>query len=323
MARLRKRGETWTAEVRRKGFKPIARTFDRKADAEKWVAEVEAKMLAGRYVDTREAETTTLHEALVRYAREVTPTKKGAQREEGRIKRWQTDPLASKSLAALRGSDLATWRDARLKAGASANTVRLDLALISHLFTIAEKEWNLPVDNPCVKIRKPSPGAGREVRMMPDQEKAILSEAAKINPELTAWIVLAVETGMRRSELAGLRREWITGRVARLPDTKNGTARSVPLSGRALETIAALSVRDDGFVLGMDLDWMTAAFAKAAERAGFPEIRFHDLRHEATSRLFERGLDVMEVAQITGHKTLIMLRRYTHLNAEKLAEKLA
>lgn len=222
----------------------------------------------------------------------------------------------------MRGSDLAAWRDAKLKAGAKANTVRLDLAVISHLYTIAAKEWSLPVDNPCAKIRKPSAGQGREVRMSPEKEAAILAEAAKINPELPAWIVLAVETGMRRSELAGLRREWIAGRVARLPDTKNGTARSVPLSSRALDTLASLPAREDGRALGMDLDWVTAAFAKAAARAGFPEIRLHDCRHEATSRLFERGLNPMEVAAITGHKTLTMLKRYTHLNAEALADKL-
>jgi integrase len=323
MARFRKRGETWTIEVRRKGFKPIARTFDKKADGEKWAADVEAKMLAGRYVDTREAESLTLAEALERYGREVTPSKKGAKIELLRLCRWQRSALAGKSLAALRSSDLAAWRDKRLAEGQKPNTVRLDLALISHLYTIAAKEWGLPVDNPCAKIRKPSAGQGREVRMSADQEALILVELAKINPELVAWATLAVESGMRRGELASLRREWFVGRVVRIPDTKNGEPRRVPLSSRAVSALASLPVLEDGRVFALSLDWVTKAFSLAAARAGHPEIRFHDLRHEATSRLFERGLNPMEVAAITGHKTLIMLKRYTHLNAERLADKLA
>lgn len=322
MARIRKRGDSWQAEVIRKGFKPISRTFDRKADAEKWSKEVEAQMLGGRYVDTREAESLTVADALDRYKREVTPGKKGAKREADRIERWRADPLASKSIAALRSSDLAAWRDAKIKVGLSPNSVRLELALISHLYTIAAKEWGLPVVNPCANIRKPSAGPGREVRMSPPQEAAILAEAAQINPELPAWIVLAVETGMRRGEVAGLRWEWIKGRVVRLPDTKNGSARDVPLSPRAQDMLSALPRRIDGRVLGMDLDWVTKAFGEAAARAGCPEIRFHDLRHEATSRFFEKGLGIMEVATITGHKTLAMLRRYTHMSAERLADKL-
>lgn len=322
MAYFRKRSGSWVVEIRRKGYEPISRTFDLKAEGEKWASEIEAKMLAGRYVDTREAEATTLGQALERYAREVTPSKKGAKREADRIKRWIADPLASKSLAALRGSDMATWRDAKFKAGAKPDTVRLDLAVISHLYTIATKEWNLPVENPCAKIRKPSAGQGRDVRMSLGQEAAIITEAAKINAELPAWIILAVETGMRRGELAGLRREWITGRVVKLPDTKNGMARSVPLSKRAVALLSSLPVRLDGGVFGMDHDWVTKAFAAAAGRAGFPDIRFHDIRHEATSRLFERGLSMMEVATIVGHKTLSMLRRYAHLNADDLAAKL-
>jgi len=322
MARFRKRGDSWTVEIRRNGYKPIARTFDTKAQGEKWAAEVESKMLAGRYVDTREAESLTLAEALERYGREVTPGKKGAKVELLRIGRWCKTLLATKSLAALRGSDLAAWRDKRLAEGQKPNTVRLDLALISHLYTIAAKEWGLPVENPCSKIRKPSAGKGREVRVTPDQEAAIVAELAKINPELVAWATLACETGMRRGELASLRREWITGRVVRIPDTKNGEPRSVPLSSRALAALAFLPVLEDGRVFALSLGWVTKAFAVAADRAGHAEIRLHDWRHEATSRLFERGLNAMEVAAITGHKTLIMLKRYTHLNAEKLADKI-
>ena len=126
MAYFRKRSGSWVVEVRRKGFAPISRTFDTKPQGEKWAAEVEAKMLAGRYVDTREAESLTLADALERYGREVTPCKKGAKVELLRLGRWQRSALAGKSLVALRSSDLAAWRDKRLAEGQKPNTVRLD-----------------------------------------------------------------------------------------------------------------------------------------------------------------------------------------------------
>jgi integrase len=322
MARFRKRSGSWTAEIRRKGYAPIARTFDTKAEAERWASTVEGKMLSGRYVDTREAEATTLREALARYGREVTPGKKGAAREAKRLRMWSADPLSSRSLASLRGSDFAAWRDARLAGGAKSNTVRLDLALVSHLFTIAVKEWCLPLENPLAKIRKPPAGLGRDVRLPAHAESRVIAEAVAISAELPAWIILAIETGMRRGEMESARREWISGPVLKLPTTKNGTARDVPLSSRALAAIAALPVRMDGRLLGLSGEWVGRLFARVAEAAGCPEVRFHDLRHEATSRFFERGLNPMEVAAITGHKTLAMLKRYTHLKAEDLARRL-
>ncbi len=322
MATFIRRPSGWLAQIRRTGHKSISRTFDTKVEAERWALSVEATMGQGKYVDTREAESTTLIECLNRYGREVTPSKKGASREMIRIGTLKKAPFADKSIAAVRSTDVAAWRDSRLQSGTAGNTVRLDLALLSHLYTIAIKEWGLPVTNPVTNIRKPPVGKPKDERCLPHQEEMILSALDKINPELRIWAIVAVETGMRRGEIYSLRKEWVRGRVAYLPDTKNGTARQVPLSSRAREALSQLPTMLDGRMFPLNLDYVTRQFSEAADAAGFPKITFHVLRHEATSRFFERGLNMMQVAAITGHKTMVMLRRYTHLQGEDLASLL-
>jgi integrase len=144
---------------------------------------------------------------------------------------------------------------------------------------------------------------------------------------LEPLIILALETGMRLGELLGL--EWprvkLDTRVAHLPVTKNGEPRSVPLSSKAIETLMRVPRNLQNhrvFWTWTRSDSVENAWKRAVVNAEIIGLRFHDLRHEATSRLFERGLSLPEVASITGHKTWSMLRRYTHLKAEDLAAKL-
>ena len=141
---------------------------------------------------------------------------------------------------------------------------------------------------------------------------------------ITPVVVIALETGMRLGEIVSLK--WsevdLVTQVARLTDTKIGTGRDVPLSSRAARTLEALPRSLDGRVFPIGVAAVKSSFHAAAKRAELDDFRFHDLRHEATSRFFERDLDIMEVAAITGHKTLTMLKRYTHLRAADLARKL-
>lgn len=320
MATIQRRSGAWRALIRRKGYPHLSATFDTKAEAEQWAREVETEMGRSRWVDTREADTLTLAEALDRYRREVSEHKKSHRNERSRLAILTRD-LGHHTLTGLRSSDVAAYRDERLKV-ASGSTVRRDLALLSHLYAIALKEWGLPVDNPCAKIRKPKLNKERERRVTASQLALIVAEAGRRHREMPAIITLAVESGMRRGELLGLRREDVRGRVAHLADTKNGTARAVPLSRAAREAIASLPLRLDGQLFGLHPDTVTGYFRRSCVAVGLAGLRFHDLRHEATSRFFERGLSIMEVAAITGHKDLRMLRRYTHLNPDALADKL-
>ena len=163
---------------------------------------------------------------------------------------------------------------------------------------------------------------GRDRRLKANELDDILR--ASESEELGRVVQLVLETAMRRGEISTLRWENIDlkNKSILLRDTKNGDTRPVPLSSRAIKLLKALPRRIDGGVFGMLPDSITRAFDRACQRAGVEHLRFHDLRHEATSRLFEKGLNPMEVASITGHKTLQMLKRYTHLKVEDLARKL-
>ncbi|HCP54549.1 MULTISPECIES: integrase [Pseudomonas] len=323
MAYYEKRGEAWRAQIRRKGYPTLSATFDTKAEAQRWAAGIEGDMSRSRYVDQREAERTSLAEALKRYRAEVSDHKKGAKQEAARIARWLEHPLADKSLAEITSSQLAGYRDERIALGASGATVRLDLAIISHLYTVASKEWNMDgLNNPVHNLRLPSTSKSRDRRPTTAELEKLYAAAADIHPELPVIIALAADTAMRRSELVLLRREQVKGKVAYLEDTKNGQRRAVPLSTRALALIKGLPARLDGRLFSLKPDSVSNYFALARDAAGIEDLRLHDMRHEATSRLFEMGLPVMEAAAVTGHKTLSQLARYTHLRPEDIADKL-
>lgn len=267
----------------------------------------------------------TLWTALDTYSRTVTPTKKGRNQEARRLRIWQQHPLADRQLESLRGVDFAGYRDRRLEAGASRSTVRLELAIISHLYSVAARDWGLEgIKNPIKTMRIPAPVRGRERRLREGEEPRLLAAAEQITGPLKPLILLALETAMRRGELVTLR--WRDVNLARrtvfLPDTKNGDARTVPLTTRAGAILEAMPRTAERVFPYCDA-WVSRRFHQAANVAGLEDLRFHDLRHEATSRLFELGrFTMLEISLITGHKTLAMLKRYTHLTAAQLAAKL-
>lgn len=324
MATYIKRGDAWRAQIRRKGHPALSATFDTKAEAQRWAAEIEGDMSRARFVDLREAEQTTLAEALERYRREVTQGKKGRRQEEIRIDRLVESRYGAMSLAAIKSSTMAEYRDSELKRGVSTATVRLNLAILSHLYTVAVKDWGIQgLVNPCKNIRMPKGSKQRDRRPTSAELDRLYKAAGEMNAQLPVMIELAIETAMRRSELVMLRKDQIRGKVAFLEDTKNGERRAVPLSKRALELLAGLPTPiGGGRYFSLTLNTVSNYFPKACAAAGVEGLRLHDLRHEATSRLFERGFNMMEVASITGHKTLAMLKRYTHLSPQDLAERL-
>lgn len=329
MATIRKLASgKWNAQVRRKGHAPISKSFINQKDAAQWGRLIESDMDKGVFIDRSAAEITTLADALKRYQLEVTPHKKGADRERDRLAVWLHHPLAKRSLSSLKSKDFAQYRDARLKQ-VSSNTVRLELAIVSHLFTIALKEWGIPAVNPLSGIRKPKPSNSRTRRLEGDEEDRLLRACkGSRNALLYSIVVVAIETGMRLSEL--LKLTWadvdFAKRLAYLEDTKNGTGRAIPLSIRAIEVLSAMprniATSRVFYAWPQRPDAISGAWNPAKERAGIVDLHFHDLRHEAASRLFEKGLNVMEVASITGHKTVQMLYRYTHLKPESLLAKL-
>ena len=308
----------WQAIIRRKGYPTRTKTFRTKTEARNWAQIEESEMARGVWQDTSEAEATTLGEALQRYAVEVSARKKGREQELCRIRRWIENPLACRSLASLRGKDFSAYVQSREKEQASPNTIRLEMAIIGNLFTVARKEWGMEsLSNPAQLVRLPARPKGRDRRIEPGEWGALL---AQLPSPHDAVVSLLVETGMRRGELAAMQWEQVDWSVPSvlLPDTKNGTAREVPLSTAAVGVLEGLNPRSAGPVWGMAPQSFSQAFIRACKRAGIEDLRLHDLRHEATSRLVERGLGVAQVTTITGHKDLRMFQRYTHLKARDL-----
>ncbi|MDA8118621.1 MAG: site-specific integrase, partial [Gammaproteobacteria bacterium] len=249
-------------------------------------------------------------------------------REKNRIAVLTALPIARRSLASIKGSDIATFIRGRQAEGLGANAIRLDLALLSHVFTVAGSAWGMEsLGNPVKRIRgqRPKLPGGRTRRLVDDEHRRLIEAAAKDQGgEIGPIITWAIETAMRRSEIAAMRWDHLDrrARVLLIPETKTGTPRRVPLSTAALGVLDGLPRRIDGRVWGMRPDSISQAFERVCKAAGVEGLTFHDLRHEATSRLFEKGLNPMEVAAITGHKTLQMLKRYTHLRAEDLVGRL-
>jgi integrase len=376
MPTIRKRGHyQWEAQVRRRGYPAQSKTFNTKAEAEAWSGMIESEMSRGVWVSRSEAEATTLSEALDRYEQEISLSKKGAAQELSVLKTYKAVDLSKRPLATIRGADVANLRDEWLKYYKPATVLRR-LAVLSHVFSIARKEWGMDsLSNPVELVRKPQPNNARTRRIAAnnpsvstvggeecesqrsaqDGELERIAEASG-SSLLPPIIWLAVETAMRRGEIVSLL--WVNvdlhRRVVHLPSTKNGEARDVPLSSRAVAVLQKLKdVRDRakndtresaednaGRVFEIRSDAVTRAFERAVARARklyvdeskatklrpdrkfLMDLRFHDLRHEATSRLASI-FPMHELTKITGHKDPRMLMRYYHPRAEDLAKKLS
>lgn len=332
--------EYWRVEVRRRGYKPIYRTFDTRQQAQQWARRTEGEMDAGVYVDRTEAERTTLREALERYQREIVPTKRYPKQENTRIGRWLRHELAYRTLASLRGADFARYRDERRAAGRAENTIRLELQVVSHLFETARKEWGLDgLMNPLKNIRKPSGSSARDRRLQPGEYEQIHARLqVSANPYAAPAFELAIETSLRQGSLFSLRWQWIDlgARMIRFPAAarsaeNKGVPPVLPLSTRAVLVLQALRPRNElgeviqnptGEVFPTTANAVMCVWKRALAGLEIENLRWHDLRHEAVSRLFERSLNPLEVASISGHRSMQMLRRYTHLKPESLLERL-
>lgn len=345
----RKNG-TITARVRRHGITK-SETFSTRASAEAWARKVESEIERGLWRDTTEAERVTMAELFDLYEKKVLPSLRG--HGYGTALSHLRDHLGKKTLARLTAADVARYRDERLEA-VSGDTVRKELGVLSRLIDLASTEWGYNIiANPCRSVKKPAAGKARDRRLSAREASRLWKSLGQSkSPYMLPFCQFAVETAMRRGEI--LKLDWrhvdLKRRVAFLPETKNGEARAVPLSIAAATILEGVLDKDakgkpirklTGKVFPVSESLVAQAWGHAVSRARkkyiedcekthkkpdadfLVNLRFHDLRHEATSRLFERGVfDSMEVASITGHKTLAMLKRYTHLRAEDLAKKL-
>ena len=328
MATIYKRGLRWHALIRRKGLKTTDKSFETRKEAAIWSRDIESKVDRGIVNDIAKATRITMAELFDRYGAETASYKRNSRCEQYMLMMLKNH-LGHLTLSRLSREAVAQFRDDRLAEGKSPATVRNNLHLLSAVVTLAISDWGFELSyNPVRRIRKPQVDNARDRRLETGEEQRLLEAAAKArNPMARPLIILALETAMRIGELLSL--EWdnidTDRRQAFLPRTKNGKARYVPLSSVAISTLNTIE-RTEGqkrvFKWWCGPESFHNLWARLINRAGITNLRFHDLRHEAASRLSDRGMDILRIAAITGHSSLQMLKRYTHFRTFDLAEEL-
>jgi len=285
-----------------------------------------------------EARRRTLSELVDRYIEDVIPTKRTGHKKDAALLSWWKEELGTYFLADVSPALVVECRD-RLARGVtyrgtrrSPATVNRYLAGLSHAFTIAVQEWGWLEENPIRKVRRLEESRGR-VRSLSDEERPRLLDACKANPDhrLYPLIILALSTGARQGELLRLR--WrdvdLEREVAVLHETNNKERRTLPLSGEALRVIRELArVRriDTDVVFSSPAGkpvFPQKAWEAALKEAEIKDFRFHDLRHSAASYLAMSGATLAEIAEVLGHKTLQMVKRYSHLTEQHTSRVVA
>jgi integrase len=321
MASFRKHGAGWRAEVYKKGVRK-AQTFPTKAEAKAW-----AHALEGELAEGLRPSSLTVGKMMERYAKDVSPSKKGAKWEQLRIAAFQAMPLAQVRLSEVDQTHISAWRDERLKT-VKPGTLLREWTLLSHGFQIAVKEWLYLSQNPMTGVRRPLEPAPR-TRILSGIEQETLAYAFGANYETAtgrvgAALVLALETGMRAGELCGL--TWdkvdLVTCVADLPKTKNGDARQVPLSQKAVELLKQLPKQDsNSSCLRLNVQQMDSLWRKIRDKAGILDCHFHDSRATAVTNLAKK-LNILDLARMIGHRDLRSLQIYYRESAEDIAKKL-
>lgn len=350
--------KSYHVQIRIQGFPPQTKTFDSKTVAKQWAAYVESELRAGRYMPRAEAQRHTMRELLETYRGKVLPRKPKEMRTQSPQIDWWIGKLGSYSLADISPALIAKYRDElqqtpygkrkdRLRSPA---TVVRYMAVLSHAFNVAVKEWGWLPDSPMAKVTKPKVSNSRLRHLSQDELSRLLAAAkASANRYLYTVLITALSTGMRYGELINLR--WRNVLIEDADDvglilletTKNGEPRGVPLVKQACLAIKALrmahaekhsgKVDQDALLFPREKKSTEAdshkpveirkAWETALKRAEIANFRFHDLRHTAASYLAMDGATAPEIAEILGHKSLQMVKRYSHFNKAHLAKVMA
>ena len=333
MAYIRQRKGRWTVAIRHRRGQQIYKTFIKKSDALRFMNETETQIQTNRYRDISEASKTTLKIVIQRYVREIIKDKADKKRERSKYNVILRNDICRRTLTELRSSDFAKFRDQRLELGITNSTVNRELSAMRVAIQTSIDEWDcwLP-ENPVKSSIKLTENPARERRLKAGEYEKLMI-ACKRNTKWSSpsiyWcpaINFAIETAMRLSEQLSLRWENLdlNKRTAFLPAaiTKTKRSRTVALTDKALEVLKEIPRHISGAVFPMSLSYHNRGWHTLCKHADIVGLRWHDLRREAISRMFERGLSITEVQSLSGHLTLQMLSTYMTHEAEKLAIKL-
>lgn len=330
MATIRKHRDKFQVRIRRKDVPALTRTFATFSDAKEWATLQERKADRGELgADRKELERITLAKLVERYRDEVLPMKKAETVERYILNAFLRHPICKKRLSDLTTADFAAYRDQRLRKISPASLKR-QLTPVRNMFKVARMEWDIPLaSNPLSGLTLKARDNKRERRLQDGEYEKLTASLAKTrNPLLAPIVRLALATAMRRGEILALRVRDVdlARKTAIIREAKNGHSRSIPLTSAAIQAVQeAISLTRPGTgerLFPIAPAALREAWDCATSRAELEDLHFHDLRHEAISRLFELGLTVPEVASVSGHRTMTQLMRYAHANAHSLRAKL-
>ena len=314
MATIRKRGAKWQVQVRRVGFRSVSSSFHVLKDAQAWarLMEVHADRRDLPH-DHKALGQVTLGDLVKRYRDTVSVKKRGAEVERIVLAAFLRHAICRKRLFEIGPAEFASYRDERLKS-VSPSTLKRQLSPLHNMFVLAKEEWGVPLRaNPLDRVRLTRASSNRERRLKDGElDRLIVAARSCRNRLITPIILLALETGMRRGEIFRMCWEHIQRHTSSLfiPHTKNGQARSIPITDAALDILHSVP-HHEARVFPISVNAFRLAWERLRTRAGVIDLHFHDLRHEAISRFFEKGLNVPEVALISGHRDPRMLSKTT------------
>lgn len=323
MAKPVKRGNKWFVQVQVKG-KRKSGSFPTKEHARQWAIQTEIELhdeLAGK-IKPRE-----VRDLFTRYAKEVSPKKRGQQKELLRLEVFKRMPLADIRTDKLCPQDIADWRDERLKT-VSGDSVNRDWNLLSAVFTHAIKEWRWLHDNPCAKASRPEKGKARSRRPTNDELDKILyclghdgHTPITVRQRVAFMVLFAIETAMRAGEICNITWHDVHEKYVHTPAAKNGHSRDVPLSKEARRIIGMMP-KEGETVFRVKASVLDATWRKARDSALVNDLHFHDLRREALTRLSKK-LPVMDLARLSGHRDLrILMNVYYNPSPDDMSDLL-
>ena len=340
MATIRRHRDKFQVRIRRTGFPTITKTFAKLQDAKEWGRHQERQADRGELgPDRKVLETITLADLVRRYKDDVLPSKKGGSVEAIMLTAFLRHAICKKRLSDLTVTDFGKFRDDKLagtdgKPGITPKSVKRLLSPVQHMFELAMTDWEVPLrENPLARFKLKVTDNKRQRRLRDGELDRLLLAGEKTQNRLVVPIIrVALETGMRRGEILALRPRDIDLERASVTvrESKNGYARTIPLSPTALTVLAASidGMSDDdrkrnARMFPMAPNALLLSWNRLVRRAKIDDLHFHDLRHEAISRLFELGLTVPEVASVSGHRTLAQLMRYSHANHASIRAKIS
>lgn len=328
-ARTTRKGIRYRARITLNGHPRLSETFTTRRAAERWAQKIETAIREGRYAPTKQKDSHSFGELLDRFiADELGPhtTRTNPDSQILLLRWWERQIGGHSPLHLVSASEIAAARNTLKSGGAisgkpvAASTINGYLTILSAAFTYGITELYWLEENPCRKVSRMKQPRGR-VRFLSDREREALLDACRNirNKQLFPLTLLAIATGARQGELMSLR--WNKVDLERgmitFDKTKNGERRSVPVVGRALSELKqmAKAASDDHVFVGRNggVCFPQGQWEKVKDIAGLEDFTFHDLRHTAAAYLAMSGASLLEIAEILGHRTLDMVRRYAHL----------